>query len=145
MGTQKNGREKVPANDRESHYHGNRRATDLASKRQGASDGMCLLFVLERSKVEIAVLLNELAYLKYEAPKDTSATSEAILSKQRNVAIAYSLVEKIIKLISNIGENDGIYMKYNLLRFYILFFLPYQRKKNNSIGILGLCTYVNLG
>ena len=26
-------------NDRESHYHGNRRATDLASKRLGASDG----------------------------------------------------------------------------------------------------------
>ncbi|XP_061341028.1 uncharacterized protein LOC133287430 [Gastrolobium bilobum] len=68
---------------------------------------MCLLLVLEQSRVEIAVLLNELAYLKYEAPQDTSATAEAIFLKQRNVAVAYSLVEKIIKLISNAGGNDG--------------------------------------
>lgn len=68
---------------------------------------MCLLLVLEQSRVEIAVLLNELAYLKYEAPQDTSATAEAYSLKQRNVAVAYSLVEKIIKLISNVGENDG--------------------------------------
>lgn len=68
---------------------------------------MCLLLVLEQSRVEIAVLLNELAYLKYEAPQDTSATAEAIFSKQHNVAVAYSLVEKIIKLISNAEGNDG--------------------------------------
>nr|XP_025623571.1 neurochondrin isoform X6 [Arachis hypogaea] len=68
---------------------------------------MCLLLVLEQSRVEIAVLLNELAYLKYEAPQDTSATAEAIELKRRNVAVACSLVEKIIKLISNIGGNDG--------------------------------------
>ncbi|XP_052111622.1 uncharacterized protein LOC107470437 [Arachis duranensis] len=67
----------------------------------------CLLLVLEQSRVEIAVLLNELAYLKYEAPQDTSATAEAIELKRRNVAVACSLVEKIIKLISNIGGNDG--------------------------------------
>ncbi|GAU23110.1 hypothetical protein TSUD_305570, partial [Trifolium subterraneum] len=67
---------------------------------------MCLLLVLEQSRVEIAVLLNELAYLKYEAPQDTPATVEAYSLKQRNVAVAYSLVEKIIKLISNVGEND---------------------------------------
>ncbi|XP_019417134.1 PREDICTED: neurochondrin isoform X2 [Lupinus angustifolius] len=68
---------------------------------------MCLLLVLEQSRVEIAVLLNELAYLKYKAPQDTSTTAEAIFSKRRNVAVAYSLVEKIIKLISNVDENDG--------------------------------------
>ncbi|XP_027364186.1 neurochondrin [Abrus precatorius] len=68
---------------------------------------MCLLLVLEQSRVEIAVLLNELAYLKYEAPQDTSATAEAIFSKRRNVAVAYSLVEKIIKLISTVDGNDG--------------------------------------
>ncbi|KAJ0090249.1 hypothetical protein Patl1_12531 [Pistacia atlantica] len=67
----------------------------------------CLLLVLESSRVEIAVLLNELAYLKYEAPKNTSTTSENFVLKQRNVAVAFSLVEKIIKLISNIGENEG--------------------------------------
>ncbi|MED6132477.1 hypothetical protein PIB30_019452 [Stylosanthes scabra] len=68
---------------------------------------MCSLLVLEQSRVEIAVLLNELAYLKYEAPQDTSATAEAIVLKRRNVAVAYSLVEKIIKLISNMSGNDG--------------------------------------
>ncbi|KAK7279303.1 hypothetical protein RJT34_24351 [Clitoria ternatea] len=68
---------------------------------------MCLLLVLEQSRVEIAVLLNELAYLKYEAPQDASATAEAIFSKRHNVAVAYSLVEKIIKLISNFDENNG--------------------------------------
>ncbi|KAI4337280.1 hypothetical protein L6164_015716 [Bauhinia variegata] len=68
---------------------------------------MCLLLVLEQSRVEIAVLLNDLAYLKYEAPKDSSSTAEAISLKQRNVAVAYSLVEKIIKLISSTDENDG--------------------------------------
>ncbi|XP_045804080.1 neurochondrin [Trifolium pratense] len=67
---------------------------------------MCLLLVLEQSRVEIAVLLNELAYLKYEAPQDTPATVDAYSLKQRNVAVAFSLVEKIIKLISNVGEND---------------------------------------
>ncbi|XP_052729964.1 uncharacterized protein LOC108324269 isoform X5 [Vigna angularis] len=75
--------------------------------RDPASANMCLLLVLEQSRVEIAVLLNELAYLKYEAPQDTSATAEAIFTKQHNVAVAYSLVEKIIKLISNVEENDG--------------------------------------
>ncbi|CAJ1966990.1 unnamed protein product [Sphenostylis stenocarpa] len=71
------------------------------------SADMCLLLVLEQSRVEIAVLLNELAYLKYEAPQDTSATAQAIFSKRHNVAVAYSLVEKIIKLISNVEETDG--------------------------------------
>ncbi|PNX90506.1 neurochondrin, partial [Trifolium pratense] len=69
------------------------------------TNDMCLLLVLEQSRVEIAVLLNDLAYLKYEAPQDTLATIEAHSLKQRNVSVAYSLVEKIIKLISNVGEN----------------------------------------
>lgn len=67
----------------------------------------CLLLVSESARVEIAVLLNELAYLKYEASKDTSCTAENILSKQQNLAIAFSLVEKIIKLISNISGGEG--------------------------------------
>lgn len=66
------------------------------------------MLVLESSRVEIAVLLNELAYLKYEASKNTSSTAESFFSKQRNVAIAFSLVEKIIRLISNIAESEGI-------------------------------------
>ncbi|GMY29228.1 neurochondrin isoform X1 [Fagus crenata] len=66
-----------------------------------------LLLVLEQSRVEVAVQLNELAYLKYEASKSSSSTAETIVLKQRNVAIAFSLMEKIIKLISNAAENEG--------------------------------------
>lgn len=50
---------------------------------------------------------NELAYMKYEAPKNSS-TFEDNLLKQRYLAIAFSLVEKIIKYISTVGENEGI-------------------------------------
>ncbi|KAG2249835.1 hypothetical protein Bca4012_086812 [Brassica carinata] len=64
----------------------------------------CLLLVLESSHVEISVLSNELAYMKYEAP---SSTVEEHLLKQRYLAIAFSLVEKIIKYISTVGENEG--------------------------------------
>ncbi|XP_022729716.1 neurochondrin isoform X2 [Durio zibethinus] len=67
----------------------------------------CLLLVLESSRVEVAVLLNELAYSKYEASKSSSSTAETIISKQQKVTIVFSLVEKIIKLISNIGETEG--------------------------------------
>ncbi|XP_010528500.1 PREDICTED: neurochondrin isoform X2 [Tarenaya hassleriana] len=70
-------------------------------------DDRCLLLVLESSRVEIAVLLNELAYSKYEAPKNTS-TAENVLLKQRHLAISFSLVEKIIKFISSACENEGI-------------------------------------
>ncbi|XP_010437958.1 PREDICTED: neurochondrin homolog [Camelina sativa] len=66
----------------------------------------CLLLVLESSYVEISVLLNDLAYKKYEAPKDNS-TVEDILLKQRYLPIVFSLVEKIIKHISSVGENEG--------------------------------------
>ncbi|KAL1210380.1 hypothetical protein V5N11_006711 [Cardamine amara subsp. amara] len=66
----------------------------------------CLLLVLESSHVEISVLLNDLAYTKYEAPKNNSSV-EDILLKQRYLPITYSLVEKIIKYISSVGENEG--------------------------------------
>ncbi|XP_052210209.1 uncharacterized protein LOC127813325 isoform X2 [Diospyros lotus] len=66
----------------------------------------CILLVLETSRVEVAVLLNDLAYLKYEAPS-SSSNSESILLKQRDIAVAFSLVERIIKLISNIEGDEG--------------------------------------
>ncbi|CAA7046381.1 unnamed protein product [Microthlaspi erraticum] len=66
----------------------------------------CLLLVLESSHVEISVLTNELAYMKYEAPT-TSSTDEDSLLKQRYLAIMFSLIEKIIKYISTVGENEG--------------------------------------
>ncbi|ESQ53973.1 hypothetical protein EUTSA_v10024640mg [Eutrema salsugineum] len=66
----------------------------------------CLLLVLESSHVEISVLSNELAYMKYEAPKNSSTVEDNLL-KQRYLAIAFSLIEKIIKYISTVGENEG--------------------------------------
>lgn len=66
----------------------------------------CTLLVLETSRVEIAVLLNELAYMKYEKPKDSS-DAETVLLKQRNLGIAFSLVEKAIKLISRVAADGG--------------------------------------
>lgn len=74
----------------------------------------CILLVLESSRVEIAVLLNDLAYLKYEASKESS-NRENILVKQRNLGVAFSLVEKIIKLISSFGgEGMCLYISYIL-------------------------------
>lgn len=69
----------------------------------------CMLLLLETSRVEVSVLLNELAYLKFEAPKNVSSTYESIILKQSNLAVAFSLVERIIKLISNIeGDEDSL-------------------------------------
>ncbi|XP_050363674.1 uncharacterized protein LOC126782466 [Argentina anserina] len=66
----------------------------------------CLVLVLEQSRVEVAVLLNDLAYLKDEASKKSSPSAETMLLKKRNVAIAFSLLERIISLISNASENE---------------------------------------
>lgn len=65
------------------------------------------MLVLESSRIEIAVLLNELAYLKYEASKSSSDV-DTIHLKQRNLSVAFSLVEKIIKLIASVAEDEGI-------------------------------------
>lgn len=65
------------------------------------------MLVLEQSRVEVAVLLNELAQLKDEASKKSTAPAETICLKKRNVAIAFSLLEKIVSLISNASENEG--------------------------------------
>lgn len=67
----------------------------------------CILLVLESSRVEIAVIINELAYLKYEASK-SSPNAEMFLLKLRNLGVAFSLVERIIKLIAKHGENEGM-------------------------------------
>lgn len=65
------------------------------------------MLVLEQSRVEVAVLLNELAYMKYEASK-CSSSDETFFLKQRNLAVVFSLVEKIIKLVSCLGESEGM-------------------------------------
>lgn len=66
----------------------------------------CILLILESSRVEIAVLLNDLACLKYDA-SNASSNRENILVKQRNLGVAFSLVEKIIKLISSFGGEES--------------------------------------
>ncbi|WCJ30351.1 neurochondrin family protein [Euphorbia peplus] len=81
--------------------------SNLPDLQESMPANRCLLLVLESSRVEVAVLLNELAYLKYETSKNTSASAETIMLKQRNVAIAFSLIERIIKLISSIAESEG--------------------------------------
>lgn len=101
----------------------------MSDAQDSPSADMCLLLVLEQSRVEVAVLLNELAYLKYEAPKDTSTTAEAILLKRRNVAIAYSLIEKIVKLISNVDGNDGNFIDEATLTKLIC-------QLNDTVGVI---------
>lgn len=65
-----------------------------------------VLLVLESARVEVAVLLNELAYLKYESSK-SDQTDDAISQKQRNLAILFSLIERIIKMISDASSSEG--------------------------------------
>ncbi|KAJ7958552.1 neurochondrin [Quillaja saponaria] len=102
---------------------------NIPDVQDSTSTDMCLLLVLEQSRVEVAVLLNELAYLKYEAPKNTSSTSETIILKQRNVGVAYSLVEKIIKLIARVGENEGSVINESSLTKII-------HQLNETIGVV---------
>lgn len=89
----------------------------------------CLVLVLEQSRVEVAVLLNELAYLKDEASKKSSPTAESILLKKRNVALAFSLLEKIINLISNASENEGDLIHENTFSLVI-------KGLNETIGVV---------
>lgn len=88
------------------------------------------MLVLEQSRVEVAVLLNELAYLKDEASKKSSPTAESILLKKRNVAIAFSLLEKIINLISNASENEGMSC------FLITVLLSSSNLLSNNLSVL---------
>ncbi|KAI3512314.1 hypothetical protein L1887_19629 [Cichorium endivia] len=76
------------------------------NSQDGVPADRCTLLVLESSRVEIAVLLNDLAYMKYEKSKD-SLDTETLILKQRNLGIAFSLVEKTIKLISSVAEDEG--------------------------------------
>ena len=69
------------------------------------------MLVLEQSRVEVSVLLNELAYLKYEASKSSSSIDDEVHLKQRTLATPFSLIEKIIKLVSD--ENEGMPMSWN--------------------------------
>nr|XP_017234081.1 PREDICTED: neurochondrin isoform X1 [Daucus carota subsp. sativus]XP_017234158.1 PREDICTED: neurochondrin isoform X2 [Daucus carota subsp. sativus]XP_017234233.1 PREDICTED: neurochondrin isoform X3 [Daucus carota subsp. sativus] len=66
----------------------------------------CGLLVLESSRIEIAVLLNDLAYLKFEASK-SSLGDNNVVSKERNLCVAFSLVENIVKMIASVAEDEG--------------------------------------
>ncbi|CAA0841969.1 neurochondrin family protein [Striga hermonthica] len=81
--------------------------TTLLDARSSFPADRCILLVLETSRVEIAVVLNELAYLKYEASENSSRSSEAFTLKLRNLGIAFSLIEKIIELVSNLENEES--------------------------------------
>ncbi|KAL3844006.1 hypothetical protein ACJIZ3_001409 [Penstemon smallii] len=81
-------------------------SVSLPDERSPLPADRCILLVLETSRVEIAVILNELAYLKYEANKNSPPDAETFLVKLRDLGVAFSLVERIIKLISKLGENE---------------------------------------
>ncbi|KAJ3698977.1 hypothetical protein LUZ61_002682 [Rhynchospora tenuis] len=75
-----------------------------------------VLLILESARVEVAVLLNELAYLKYdESPKSSTSREDSIVQKQRSLAIAFSLLEKFIKLISN-GAEDQLMKESTIMK-----------------------------
>nr|GMD47403.1 neurochondrin isoform X1 [Ipomoea batatas] len=70
----------------------------------------CVMLVLESARVEVDVILNELGYLKYEAPKDSLSTAENVLVKQRNLGVTFSLLEKVIKFVSSFAEAEEPHM-----------------------------------
>ncbi|XP_042438005.1 uncharacterized protein LOC122023769 isoform X1 [Zingiber officinale] len=74
-----------------------------------------VFLVLESSRVEVAILLNELAYLKYEPSSSSSDALGIIIQKQQNLALSFSLIEKIIKLLSNVSDAKDSPMKDSTL------------------------------
>ncbi|GAB2286927.1 hypothetical protein Dimus_021315 [Dionaea muscipula] len=77
---------------------------NLHDARSSIPSDRCLLLILELSRVEVAILLNDLGYLKYGA---SSSMIGEISQKQAKLSIAFYLLEKIIKLISEVGEDEG--------------------------------------
>ncbi|XP_057986062.1 uncharacterized protein LOC110643219 [Hevea brasiliensis] len=110
---------------------------------------------MSADKVQVDALLNELTYLKYEASKNTSTIAVSVLVKQQNVAIAFSMVERIIKLTSAmagneeelIGENtfikviNGLNETINVLLEYLKDVKEHGQNKGNdllaSVGVVG--------
>ncbi|XP_073133310.1 uncharacterized protein [Henckelia pumila] len=78
----------------------------LPPEKNSSRVDLCIMLVLASSRVEIDVLLNELAYLKYEADKNSSTNAETFLVKLRNLGVAFALVERIIKLVAKFGESE---------------------------------------
>ncbi|KMZ62662.1 Neurochondrin protein-like [Zostera marina] len=88
---------------------------DLPSEHNSMPADKCLLLFLESSRVEVSILLNEIAYLKYEARERSSLSVESLTIKQRNLAISFSLIENIIKMISGVFEGREDLVKENTL------------------------------
>ncbi|XP_073055242.1 uncharacterized protein [Primulina eburnea] len=78
----------------------------LPAEKNSSRADLCIMLVLGSSRVEIAVLLNELAYLKYGDDKNSSTNAETFLVKLRNLGVAFALVERIIKLVAKFGESE---------------------------------------
>ncbi|KAJ3695540.1 hypothetical protein LUZ60_000917 [Juncus effusus] len=77
---------------------------NLTNQKDFMPNDKFVLLLLESARIEIAVLLNEIAYLKYD--ESAKSSSDSINQKQRSLAIAFSLLEKFIKMISNWSEDQ---------------------------------------
>ncbi|KAG6480394.1 hypothetical protein ZIOFF_063894 [Zingiber officinale] len=92
-----------------------------------------VFLVLESSRVEVAILLNELAYLKYEPSSSSSDALGIIIQKQQNLALSFSLIEKIIKLLSNVSDAKGTFFFASCLGFNLIW-VDGRGKRMNSGG-----------
>lgn len=66
----------------------------------------CFLLVLETSRVEIGVLLNELAHFKFDSSNGVCSNLEDATIRQKDLANVYALMEDIIKLLSNACDKQ---------------------------------------
>uniref|UniRef100_A0A0D6R2E7 Neurochondrin n=1 Tax=Araucaria cunninghamii TaxID=56994 RepID=A0A0D6R2E7_ARACU len=79
---------------------------ELPGEESAIPSDRCLLLVLETTRVEVSVMLNELARLKFESSDGTGYIPEEATIRQWNIANCYALVENIIQLISNACEKQ---------------------------------------
>lgn len=66
----------------------------------------CFLLVLETSRVEIGVLLNELAHFTFDSTNGVCSNLEDATIRKRDLANVYALMENIIKLLTNVCDKQ---------------------------------------
>ncbi|KAL0658173.1 hypothetical protein Bca4012_078758 [Brassica carinata] len=109
--------------------HAHRRCVDSAEPCGAFGKASCVDYCGEFDVSSAGVRIQELAYMKYEATSPSSDVEEHLL-KQRYLAIAFSLVEKIIKYISPVGENEGTTLNDETV------FLKVVKTLNETVGVV---------